>query len=126
MAATATSFGNGVWGLSAEQVGMVLETLTYDFTDSSKEIKNRTGNTTGVTKYDEKAKISLKGKLPATAQFSGTLASSLALGNALSSYNFFKGGQSTGLTIIDGITIDASQEEYQGISIAATNYPNIT
>jgi hypothetical protein len=27
MAATATSFGNGVWGLSAEQVGMVLETL---------------------------------------------------------------------------------------------------
>ena len=126
MAATSTSFGDGSWGIDADQTGMIIETISYDFKDLSKEVKNRTGNTTGVTKYDEKVTISLKGKVPKTGIFSGTLATSLTLGNTLTAFNFLKGGATTGLNIIDGITIDMAQEDYKGITINATNYPNIS
>ena len=126
MGATSTSFGDGIWGINSEQTGMIIEGMSYSFEDKSKDILNRTGNSTGTTRYDEKVKISLNGKIPKTGIFSGTLATSLTLGNSLTAYNFLKGGATSGLSIIDNITVDASQEDYQSIKITATNYPNIT
>lgn len=124
MAATATSFGDGKWGIDADETGIIIESITHDYTNSSKSLKNRTGSTNAITYYDEQVKVSLNGKLPKTSSFSGTLAASLTLGNSLSSY--LKGGVSGGLTIVEGITIDLGQEDYQGIKITATFYPNLS
>jgi hypothetical protein len=122
LSATATTFGNGVWGITNEETGIIIESISHNFTNSNKTIKDRTGNTSSVTYYDEMAKVSLKGKIPKTSAFSQTLATSLTLGNTLSAY--LKGGNS-GLVIIENITIDMGNEEYRGISIDATNFPNI-
>src|SRR6478735_458891 len=102
MAATSTSFGDGVFGISADYVGIIIETVSHDYNTASKTIKNRTGNITGITYYNETLKISLDGKVPATLPFSGTIAASLTLGNAMASY--LKGGVTGGLTIIEQIT----------------------
>jgi hypothetical protein len=123
MSATATSFGEGKFGIGAAETGFIIESITHDYTNSIKSVKDRTGNTLGISYYDEQVKVSLNGKVPKTLPFSGTLASSLTLGNALSAY--LKGGNS-GLVLVDGITIDLANEEYQGIKITATNFPNIT
>jgi hypothetical protein len=122
MAATATSFGDGKFGIGANETGIIIESISHDFSSSNKTVKDRTGNTSGISYYDEQIKVSLKGKVPKTSPFSGTLASSLTLGNSLSSY--LKGGNS-GLVLVEGITIDLANEDYQGISINAVNYPNI-
>jgi len=124
MAATATSFGDGSWGINSEETGFIIESVSHNYTNEMKPIKNRTGNTTGVTYYDEKVKISLDGKLPKTSPFSGTIASSLTLGNGLSAY--LKGGVSGGLTIVEGVTIDQNMEDYKAIKLEAVFYPNIT
>lgn len=124
MPATSTSFGNGSWGIGADETGIIIESISHNYSTEMKTIKNRTGNTSGVTYYDEKVKISLDGKVPSTSPFSGTIASSLTLGNSLSSY--LKGGVSGGLTIVEGITIDLNQEDYKSFKLEATFYPNIT
>jgi len=124
MAATATSFGVGSWGISNVETGIIIESISQDYTNSNKSIKDRTGNTTGISYYDEQVKVSLNGRIPTTAAFSGTLAASLSLGNALSAY--LKGGVTGGLTIVEGITIDLNNEDYRSIKVTATFYPNIT
>lgn len=123
MPATATSFGDGRFGIGAAETGIVIESISHAFSNSNKTIKDRTGNTSGITYYDEMVKVSLKGKVPKTSPFSGTLAASLTLGNALSGY--LKGGNS-GLVLIESITIDMANEDYQSFSLDASNYPNIT
>jgi hypothetical protein len=124
LAATATSFGDGVFGIGADQVGIILESTSYDYTSDNKTVRNRTGNTSGITFYNETVKISLDGKVPATSPFSGTIAASLTLGNAMTAY--LKGGVTGGLTIIEQVTVDSNQEDYKGIKVSATFYPNIT
>lgn len=124
MPATATSFGDGVFGITNAETGIIIESITHDYSNSNKSIKDRTGNTTGISYYDEQIKVSLNGRVPKTSAFSGTLASSLTLGNTLSS--FLKSGASSGLTLVEGITIDLANEDYRSIKISATNYPNVT
>ena len=124
MAATATLFGVGSWGINNVETGIIIESITHDYANSNKSIKDRTGNTTGISYYDEQVKVSLNGKLPTTAAFSTTIASSLTLGNGLSS--FLKGGVTGGLTIVEGITLDSANEDYKGIKVSAVFYPNIT
>ena len=123
MAATATSFGVGSWGITNVETGIIIESISQDYTNSNKSIKDRTGNTTGISYYDEQVKVSLNGRIPTTAAFSGTLAASLTLGNALSAY--LKGGVTGGLTIVEGVTIDLNNEDYRSIKVTATFYPNI-
>jgi len=124
MASTATQFGTAAkFGIGADETGMIIESISHDYSNSNKIIKDRTGNSKTVTYYDEIVKVSLKGKLPTTSAFSTTLAAALTLSNGLSGYT--KGGVSSGLTLVEGITIDMSNEDYVGISVAATNYPNI-
>ena len=123
MPATATSFGDGRFGIPNAETGIIIESISHAFSNSNKTIKDRTGNTTGITYYDEVVAISLKGRVPKTSPFSGTLASSTTLGNGLSAY--LKGGNS-GLILIESITVDYAQEEYQSFSIEMKNYPNIT
>lgn len=124
MPATATSFGDGRFGIGAAETGFIIENITHNYTSSNKTVKDRGGNTTGVTYYDEIISISLKGKVPKTTPFSGTIASSLTLGNPLSAY--LKSGSPAGTTIIESITLDMGSEEYQGFSIEAKHYPNVT
>lgn len=123
MASTAHSFGDGVWGIAEEETGFIIESVTHEFTQDQKTVKDRTGNDTGVTYYNEKVKVSLKGKIPKTSAFSGNLAAALTLGNDVDAYlNATIGG----LILIDGITIDLANEEYKGISLNATMWPCIT
>jgi hypothetical protein len=124
MAATATSFGDGRFGIGADQTGFIIESISQSYASSNKMVKDRTGNTSGITYYDEQVKVSLKGKVPKTSPFSGTIASSLTLANPLSSY--LKGGTSGGLAIVETITLDYGIEEYAGISLDVVFYPNIT
>jgi hypothetical protein len=124
MAATATSFGDGEWGVDSLETGIIIESITHDYTNSNKTIKDRTGNTLGITYYDEQIKISLNGRIPETTPFSGTLAAALTLGNTPA--NHLKGGVTGGLVLIEGVTVDMAQEDYQSIKISATKYPNIT
>ena len=125
MSAQSISFGEGQWGIPAEQTGILLESVTYNFTTSEDAISDRTGNDIGVTMYNEMVDFSLKGKLPKTSTFSGTLASSLVLGVSLSGYSYLNGGIS-GLALINSINVDLGNKSYAGIEVSGKQRPNVT
>lgn len=128
MSSTATSYGDGKWGIPNAETGFIIESITHSYKQDQKEIKDRTGNCVGLTLYNESVGVSLNGRVPKTSGFSGTLASSLTLGNTLTggvSGSYLKGGTSSGLTIVDSIDIDMSNEDYQKIKVNATNWPNL-
>ena len=124
MPATATSFGDGVFGINADQTGFIIESISYNYSSDKKTVKNRTGNDSGVTFYNEKLTIDMNRKVPKTSPFPGTIAASLTHGNALSAY--LKGGVTGGLTLVDTINVELNQEDYQGIKVTSTYYPNIS
>lgn len=124
MPATATSFGDGRFGIGANETGFIIENISHNYTSSNKTVKDRAGNTSGITYYDEMVSVSLKGKIPKTTPFSGTIAASLTLSNPLSAY--LKSGATAGLTIIESINVEYVSEEYSSFSIEAKNYPNVT
>lgn len=124
MASTATSFGDGRWGIPAEETGFIIESVSHQYKQDSKQVKDRTGNDSGVTYYNEKVTGTLKGRVPKTSPFNTALATSLTLGNTLSA-NLLKGGTTTGLVIVESITFDYANEDYQSVSVDFTKYPNI-
>lgn len=124
MPATITTYGcgDGKFGIPADESGMVIESLTFDYSNSSKEVKDRTGSVCGITMYDEVCKVSLNGKLNG-GPYSESLAGSLLITNSQPLSAAIASG---GLTLIEGLTVDYGNEEYQTIKVSATRYPNIS
>lgn len=125
MSATATTFGDGVWGISSAETGIIIESISLNSSNSMKEIKDRTGNTNTITYYDEKLKVSLKGKIPSSSAFSTTIAATTTVAN-LDTGDFLKGGVSGAAIIVENVTVDLANEDYQGISVDITVYPNVS
>lgn len=124
MASTATTFGNGVWGIPADETGIIIETFNVNLKQDKKTIKDRTGNDSSATFYNEQITGSMKGRIPKTSPYNTALATSLTVMNSLST-GLLKGGATSGLTLVDSITLDYSNEDYQSISVEFTKYPNI-
>lgn len=123
MPATSTSFGNGVFGVPAAETGIIIENISFNYSQDKKEVKDRTGNTSGVTYYNERVEVTFSGEIPATSAFSGTLAAQLTLLNTVPDH--LKGAVTGGSTLIEEVSIDYGREDYQTIEVKAVIYPNI-
>lgn len=123
MPATETSYGcgDGSFGIPNAESGMVVESITHDYTQDSKSLKDRTGNTCGIAYYNEQIKISINGKIDGNPDYS--LAAILTPGN--DPQQSYLAGNDSGTILINNITIDFATEDYQSIKISATAYPGI-
>ena len=120
----ATIFGSGDWGIDAEESGILISSLTFNYVNDSQELRNRTGDVIGKSDYNERVEVSIEGVLPSSSPFSTALASALALSNDIPDY--LAGGVSTGTLIMEGANVKHEQEGYKAISIDAILYPLIT
>jgi hypothetical protein len=120
---SATSFGDGNFGIAEDEVGIIINSLDFNFTQDKQELKNRQGETTGVTYYNAKVEVSISGKVPSLSAFDSTLATSLALQNAMPDY--LVEGVSGGALLIEEISVARESEDYEGIELKAVYYPNI-
>ena len=120
MSATSVSHGVGTWGLSAAETGMILETINFQYTHEKGEIYDLTGNTSGVTYYDEKIEISLDGEI---TNFSTALGESITILNTIPS--LIRAGVSGGSTFLEDVQVSHARRDYRKISAKATYYPNI-
>lgn len=125
MAATSTTFGSGVWGIDSAETGIIIESISINSANSMKELKDRTGNTNTITYYDEKLKISLKGRLPETSPFSTTIAATTTVAN-IDVGDYLKGGITGAAILVENVTVDLNNEDYQAIAVDITVYPNVS
>lgn len=121
MSATSVSHGVGNWGLSAAETGIILESLQYAYTHEKGEVFDLTGNTSGVTYFDEKVEISLDGEF---SGFSTTMGAELTLTNTIPA--LIRAGVSGGTVLVEDIQVTGNRKNYQRISVKAVYYPNVS
>jgi hypothetical protein len=70
----ATSFGTttGLFGIAAQQTGFLLDSVSDDYSQDSKTVKNISGDDTGESYYNERIEGTLDGYIPSTSAFSGS------------------------------------------------------
>jgi hypothetical protein len=121
----ATSFGttNGVFGIAAQQTGFLLDSVSDDYTQDSKTVKNITGDDTGESYYNERIEISLDGFAPSSSAFSGTLASAIVLATAPADH--LVGAVTGGTYVVTGVTRSSTSEDYRRIAVKAKYSPTI-
>jgi len=73
----------GTWGIAADETGLIIESIDFDYKDKEKPVLNKSGETMGYSFYDEMVETALKGLATSATPFSGTLTGSLALANAI-------------------------------------------
>jgi hypothetical protein len=119
----ATQFGTGsTFGLTFE-TGVITDSITYSYSQESKQIRDGSGGTTGKTYYDEKCEIAIAGYIPTSSPFATTLAAEITLATAPTDY--FKGSVGT-KTIVESITKTLSNEDYQRIEASCMHHPLIS
>ena len=124
MAATALTNGSGDWGLESVETGIILNTISFQYTHQSATLEDITGNTESVTYYDEKVEISIEGEIPATSPFAGKLGNELTLLNAIPDH--VRAGVAGGSVLIEDINVGHDRKGYKKVSVKATLFPNIT
>lgn len=124
MPATATTFGDGKFGITNAETGILIESISYNFTNDKKEIRDRTGNVAGIAYYNERCEVSLQGKIPTSSAFSGTLAATISLTNTIP--NHLNDGVSGGAILVEEVSRELSNEDYESVEIKAVLYPNVT
>lgn len=121
----ATPFGTttGVFGITTQQTGFLLDSRQWEYEQDTATVKNVTGDDTGESYFNERIMITLEGWVPASSPFAGTLASALTLVDTPTDYLI--GSISGGTTIVQGITRGATSEDYQRLSVRAKYSPTI-
>jgi hypothetical protein len=122
----ATQLGatNGVFGIPAQQTGIITDSVDWDYQSENKVIKNISGDRTGITFHDETCKISIGGSIPASSPFATTISAVVTLITVPTDHLI--GSISAGLTIIMSVKSGQSNEDYRKISFEAEYSPTLT
>lgn len=113
----------GTWGIAQDETGLLIETIDFDYKDKEKAVLNKSGETQGYSFYDEMVDVSLKGLATSTTPFSGTLAGSLSLANAIPDH--LSGSVSGGRNIIRGVKKALNIEDFVKFDISSRYCPLI-
>lgn len=114
MAATTIGTSGVVFGLTSESGGVV-QSFSETRNVEKAEVRNQTGEVTGLAFYNPTDTYSIS--LISTAANSATAGASLVVANASSS---------GGSTRIDSITVNRTNTGFNTVDISATRYPNIS
>ncbi|MEI7911237.1 MAG: hypothetical protein WCK77_16500 [Verrucomicrobiota bacterium] len=120
----ATELGTvGVWGIGADQTGLLITDHAFDFSDSEKLVLNKSGEVIGMGLFQEKVECKVSGLVPKTSAFSGKIAAVLALGNAIPAHAQTMTG---GATILRTVSRASNNEDWEKIDLSAIHYPFLT
>ena len=110
----------GNWGIPNDEAGILINDLSFDFSNQEKTVLNKSGEIIGLALYQEKCEIKLSGLVAKTSAFSGKIGAALALANAMPAHLQATSG---GTTIIKQINRALNNEDFEKIDITATHYP---
>ena len=119
----ATLLGDGVFGLSASETGIITHKVKYDYSQDEVELEDESNEVVGVAFSKEKVDIGIDGKIPAASPFSSTLGSALVLINAMPDH--LQGSISAGTTYVSAVSIELDKGEYNDISVKAIYRPSL-
>ena len=119
----ATTIGDGVFGLTADETGIITTSVDLSYSHEETELVNFENEVSGVTLSKEKVEIKISGKVKATESFTNKLGAPLVLINDMPDH--LQGSISAGTTYISSIDINKENSEYNGIDVTAVYRPSL-
>ena len=113
----------GNWGIPADEGGLIITDLSFDFSNQEKPVLSREGEIIGMALYQEKVEIKLSGLVAKASAFAGKIGTAMTIANAIPAHSSASGG---GMTIITQISRSLNVEDFEKIDVSAVNYPFIT
>jgi hypothetical protein len=122
MAATLLGSSTGTtFGCTAE-TGILINSFSINTSTDKTEVKDETGNVKLIAFTNPKAAISVSGTVAGTTGvMAATVGTSLTLANTEA-----VGGVSTGLVIVESVSVTKKPDGFKDVSISAMRYPGIT
>jgi hypothetical protein len=120
----ATELGTvGIWGIGADETGILITDHSFDFSDSEKLVLDRSGEIIGMGLYQPKIECKISGLVPSASAFSGKIAAALTLANAIPDHAQASSG---GSTILRTLSRSANNEDWEKIELGAVHYASLT
>ncbi|MCF7675920.1 MAG: hypothetical protein K9N23_16535 [Akkermansiaceae bacterium] len=110
----------GNWGIPQDEAGILINDLSFDFSNQEKPVLDKGGEIIGLSLYQEKVEIKLSGLVAKTSPFSGKIGAALTLANAFPAHLQAAPG---GTTILMQISRSLNNEDFEKIDLTATHYP---
>jgi hypothetical protein len=122
MAATLLGSSTGTtFGCTAE-TGILINSFSIATSTDKTEVKDENGNVKLIAFTNPKAAISVSGTVAGTTGvMAATVGTSLTLANTEA-----VGGVSTGLVIVESVSVTKKPDGFKDVSISAMRYPGIT
>ena len=111
----------GLWGIAADETGLIIDKLDDNSRNEKNFMKDRVGCRVGRSDYDESIEITIGGKITATSGWSQKLSGELALTNTISSG--YLQTANTGQTLIDDVNRSRANEDWVKLEIKAEMLP---
>jgi len=120
---SATLLGTtGVWGITSVETGVILSDESYDYSIQEKPVLTTLGEVQGLALYGAKCEVKFDGLVPKTTPFASKLGAALTLINTIPDHMPSSGGT----TVLTSLSRTLNYEDFQKISVKATNYPALT
>ena len=119
----ATSLGiTGNWGITADEAGVIITDLVWDYSHEEKTVLDKAGEVIGLSFFRPKADVKISGLVAKAAAFSTKIGAALTLANAMPAHLPTSGGT----TVLQQVTRTLNNEDFEKIDITATHYPAVT
>lgn len=111
----------GVFGLKADQQGIILESQDITYKPDTKIQKDYRGKKIGIIFYDDQTDVSLKGYIPRTDPTDIKLGAALTLANSIPTHGLSEGAVSGSAAIME-IKIGLKNEDLATFEVSATHF----
>ena len=119
------SYGKGIWGIENDEQSMLTKSISFNFASQKGEVANKSGETVGVTVYNEVMTGSFEASYPDDTSY-GT--SALKIGASITLANTAPKHLATDpvTVIIESIDVSRSNDGYATMTVNYTGYPYVT
>ena len=111
----------GNFGITADETGIIITDLSFDYSHQEKTVLDKAGEIVGVAFYQGKVDVKISGLVAKTSAFSGKIGAALTLANTMPAHLQASGGT----TVLQQVTRSLNCEDFEKIDIAATHYPAV-
>lgn len=112
----------GNFGITADETGIIITDLSFDYSHQEKTVLDKAGEIVGVAFYQGKVDVKISGLVAKTSAFSGKIGTALTLANTMPVHLQASGGT----TVLQQVTRSLNCEDFEKIDIAATHYPAVS
>ena len=117
----ATVIGTGgVFGLEADQQGILLESQDFDYKPDQKVQRDYRGKKVGIIFYDDQTDVSMKGYIPRENPTDIKVAETLVLANPAPDHGLAT--VANGTIVVTGIKIGLKNEDLASFEVSSTIY----